>query len=75
MSAEANIQSKIEELDISPAQIIQFREAFALFDHDENGAISTKELGDVLRTLGQNPTENELRDMVNEIDEDGDGNI
>lgn len=37
-------------------QIADFKEAFALFDHNNNGAISATELGKVLRTLGQNPT-------------------
>ncbi len=31
----------------------------------------TKELGVVLRTLGQNPTEAEVQDMINEVDGDG----
>ena len=69
------MDSQIEDLDLTPAQIAEFREAFSLFDHDENGSVSTSELGEVLRSLGQNPTENELRDMVNEIDEDGNGTI
>ena len=30
-----------------------------------------KELGVVLRTLGQNPTEAEVQDMINEVDGDG----
>ena len=29
----------------------------------------------MMRSLGQNPTEAELQDMVNEIDADGDGTI
>lgn len=50
---------------------IEFKEAFKLFDKDGDGTITTKELGTVMRSLGQNPTEAELQDMVNEVDEDG----
>ncbi|CAJ1415300.1 unnamed protein product [Effrenium voratum] len=39
------------------------------------GTISVKNLGSVMRSLGQNPTEAELQDMVNEVDADGNGTI
>jgi len=56
-------------------QIAEFKEAFSLFDKDGDGTITTKELGTVMRSLGQNPTEAELQDMVNEVDADGNGTI
>lgn len=49
----------------------KFLEAFSLFDKDGDGTITTKELGTVMRSLGQNPTEAELQDMINEVDADG----
>ena len=51
--------------------LLEFKEAFSLFDKDGDGTITTKELGTVMRSLGQNPTEAELSDMINEVDADG----
>ena len=51
--------------------LAEFKEAFSLFDKDGDGTITTKELGTVMRSLGQNPTEAELQDMINEVDADG----
>lgn len=62
-----------EKLDLSDDQIAEFKEAFALFDRNGDGSITTDELGTVLRSLGQDPTEDELQQMIDEVDEDGDG--
>lgn len=46
-----------------------------MFDKDNDGKITTKELGIVMRSLGQNPSESELNDMINEVDVNNDGSI
>jgi len=48
---------------LTEEQIAEFKEAFSLFDKDGDGTITTKELGTVMRSLGQNPTEAELQDI------------
>ncbi|XP_069114946.1 calmodulin-like [Argopecten irradians] len=60
---------------VTADQTAEFKEAFSLFDKDGDGTISTKELGTVMRALGQNPTEADLRDMINDADADGSGAI
>ena len=60
---------------LTEEQIGDFQDAFCLFDTDHDGVINSKELGAVLRHTGQNPTEAELQDMVNEVDKDGTGSI
>ena len=44
-------------------------------DPSRIGEITTKELGTVMRSLGQNPSESELQDMINEVDSDNNGTI
>uniref|UniRef100_A0A673YLK7 EF-hand domain-containing protein n=1 Tax=Salmo trutta TaxID=8032 RepID=A0A673YLK7_SALTR len=63
------------DVNVSNEQPFKFKEAFSLFDKDGDGTITTKELGTVMRSLGQNPTEAELQDMINEVDADGNGTI
>ncbi|KAK9360274.1 hypothetical protein V1504DRAFT_455471 [Lipomyces starkeyi] len=60
---------------LTEEQINEFKEAFSLFDKNNDGQITTKELGTVMRSLGQNPSEAELADMINEVDVDNDGTI
>ena len=60
---------------LNPEQIAEFKEAFLLFDKDGDGTITSGELGTVMRSLGQNPTEAECQDMINEVDDSGDGKI
>ncbi|VTJ73568.1 Hypothetical predicted protein [Marmota monax] len=54
----------------------EFKAAFDIFVLGaEDGCISTKELGKVMRMLGQNPTPEELQEMIDEVDEDGSGTV
>lgn len=60
---------------LTEEQIAEFKEAFALFDKDQDGRISGTELSTVMRSLGFCPSESEVTDMMNEIDVNGDHQI
>ena len=55
----------------NPEEVEQYREAFSLFDKNGDGKVSTKELGTIMRSLGQNPSEAELKDIVANVDKNG----
>lgn len=49
----------------------EFKEAFKLFDKDNSGTISTKELGIAMRSLGETKSDQELEKIIAEVDVDG----
>uniref|UniRef100_A0A3Q3RBA6 Troponin C, slow skeletal and cardiac muscles n=1 Tax=Monopterus albus TaxID=43700 RepID=A0A3Q3RBA6_MONAL len=62
--------------NLTEEQKNEFKAAFDIFVQDAaDGCISTKELGKVMRMLGQNPTPEELQEMIDEVDEDGSGTV
>jgi len=52
-------KKNLEKMQLSEEQLKEFKEAFSLFDAKGNGSISEQDLGVVMRSLGQNPTEKE----------------
>jgi len=60
---------------LTEQQIHEFQQAFSLFDKDKDGHVTQKELRIVFDTLGQNPSDEELQDMINEVDKDGNGEM
>merc|ERR1719494_873087 len=71
-ATEGNVFSKE---GLTEEQIEEFRDAFSTFDRDQSGYITTKELAHILRSLGLNPTEKQLCQLINEVDFDGNGKI
>ena len=53
----------------------EIRKAFALFDEEQTGAISLRNLRRVARELGEALGDEELQAMIDEFDRNGDGSI
>jgi calmodulin len=49
---------------LSKEKIIECKEQFDLFDKDKDRCINKKELGDILRTLGENLSKDELTEIM-----------
>ncbi|KAL2299697.1 hypothetical protein Nmel_012542, partial [Mimus melanotis] len=74
-ACRVEVQGRTPSLLLSPLSP-EFKAAFDIFVLGaEDGCISTKELGKVMRMLGQNPTPEELQEMIDEVDEDGSGTV
>lgn len=63
------------EIKLTQDQLDELREAFAIYDIDGDGQITTRELGSVMRALGHNPTEAEVLSFINQIDTNQSGTI
>lgn len=50
----------------SQTQVAEFKEAFALMDHDKDGIISKADLRETFNAVGKLSNEKELDEMVNE---------
>ena len=51
-----------------PQKMVQeLGDAFFLFDYDNDGKITTREVGAAVRSVGLNPTETELKEMINDV--------
>ena len=53
----------------------ELKEYFDMFDRDKDGSINEKELGNILRSLGHDPTDQDLTEMLNEVVNNSDKKI
>jgi Ca2+-binding EF-hand superfamily protein len=53
---------------VTGPQIAEYREAFHIFDENNDGFITPEELGAVMRALGQNPTQHDIDDWMRRMD-------
>ena len=60
---------------LSEDEIQGCHRAFVAFDTDGSGSIEGQELKEVLRSMGQDPSEVEILQLMTAVDEDNSGSI
>ena len=60
---------------LDESEIKRLKEAFAFFDKNDDGEISTEEIGGVMKSLGLPISDDELKDIMDDLDENGDGHM
>merc|ERR1711953_774126 len=70
MGLDLIVTIDLDEWQLNPDQVAEFKEVFMLFDKDEDGVITFPEVIMVMKSLGQRPSDEELLEMVRDVSED-----
>jgi len=73
--ADIDFEEINDQTGLANDEIKCLKVCFDLFDTKKQDYLSADDLGEIMRAMGFRPTEEELVDLVNEIDEDGSGQI
>ncbi|XP_042494711.1 calcium-binding protein CML24-like [Macadamia integrifolia] len=72
----ANFHRRGNNGDVSTAGgMKELRDAFNMYDRDQNGLISVTELHSVMKNLGEKCSLRDCAKMISSVDADGDGNV
>merc|ERR1712070_181679 len=75
MGEQQQTMVRKRQVNISEDDMRQFKEAFELFDTDQSGTIDAGELKFCMQALGFDPSPHEIKEMLEKIDQDGNGNV
>merc|ERR1712226_598865 len=73
--ADIDFDDITEQTNLANDEIECLKVCFDLFDTKKVDFLSADDLGEIMRAMGFRPTEEELKDLLAEIDEDGSGEI
>merc|ERR1711970_1125760 len=73
--ADIDFDDITEQTGLAADEIKCLKVCFDLFDTKKVDFLSADDLGEIMRAMGFRPTEEELKDLLAEIDEDGSGEI
>uniref|UniRef100_A0A7S3Z7C2 EF-hand domain-containing protein n=1 Tax=Lotharella globosa TaxID=91324 RepID=A0A7S3Z7C2_9EUKA len=56
-------------------ELAELKEVFAHFDRNGTGSIGLEDMREIMQSVGQHPSDDELKDIVNDLDLNGNGEI
>ncbi|CAF3295890.1 unnamed protein product [Rotaria socialis] len=56
---------------LTEEQQLEYKQAYSLFDRDEDGLINPKELSYLIRSLECNPSDNEIQSLIDRVVDEG----
>ncbi len=65
------MSQKVKKSDVEA----ELKAAFQVFDKDGSGTIDVEELRHVMKSIGENLSDDEIEEMLKEADKDGNGSI
>ena len=78
-TSQSSTRTQLEDEEsignLTELQIAEYKEAFQIFDKDGDGAISTKELSTIMRSLGLNPSDEDIKEIVDDIENKNNNNL
>merc|ERR1712051_451308 len=73
--ADIDFEEITDQTNLANDEIKCLKVCFDLFDTKKQDFLSADDLGEIMRAMGFRPTEEELKELLLEIDEDGSGEI
>ena len=65
----------MSKIELTEEQKKEYTQAFEVFDKDKDGFVTRQELKTIMRSLGQNPSEDDIEEMMVTADANQDGKI
>lgn len=75
LEVEERVKEIVQEHKVTKPRLDRYRELFQVFDLDGSGDICAEELRIAMFFIGQNPTHEQMVEMIDRVDRNGDGSI
>ncbi|CAE7844359.1 Calmodulin [Symbiodinium microadriaticum] len=73
--SEQEVSYYATELNLTTDQVLEFKQVFDEYMEDLDGALTRKNIGNLVRAVGLNPSKSDLHAIIKQADADGSGDL